>query len=83
MAKKKSLQDMTLEELTSRKKTMSALMWTIVGLLIVFTVYIIYAFFTGMWSPLIVVPMMLLVAIVSIYASIIGSINSEIKKRQS
>jgi len=83
MAKKKDLQDLTLEELSSRKKTMMTLMWTIIGLLIAFTVYIIYAFFTETWSPLLVVPMMLLVAIVSIYASMIGSINAEIKKRQS
>ncbi len=83
MAKKKDLQDLTLEELSSRKKTMMTLMWTIIGLLIAFTVYIIYAFFTETWSPLLVVPMMSLVAIVSIYASMIGSINAEIKKRQS
>lgn len=84
MAKKK-LEDFTTEELLSKKKTLKVVMYMLLGLIIVYAVFMFYQMFTGTWdtsTPLIVMPMMLFVILLPIRNSQ-KMLDDELKKREA
>lgn len=82
---KKNLTDLNMEELKSRKKTITAMVYTVSGIVVIYAVVIIYLMVSGKWNTnnaLAVAPLAALGAVTASITAILGSINNEIKKRE-
>ncbi|MBK7871171.1 MAG: hypothetical protein IPJ74_11065 [Saprospiraceae bacterium] len=82
----KKLQDYSIDELKSRKKTISAIVYTLGAIILIYAGIVIYIMANGSWkssNTLLVVPLASLTAIIAPISGILGSISSEIKKREA
>lgn len=80
----KKLQNYSIDELKSRKKTLSAIVYTLGAIILIYAGIVIYIMASDSWkssNTLLVVPLASLAAIIAPISGILGSISSEIKKR--
>lgn len=82
---KKTLADVSTEKLKAQKKTITAIIFTLSGIMLIYIGVVIYLMASGKWdksSALGVVPLAGCTAVIGGITAILGSINNEIKKRE-